>query len=315
MARRKRGNPVHGWVNFDKPLGMTSTQAVGKVRWLYDAQKAGHAGTLDPQASGILPIALGDATKTVPFLVEARKIYIFGVKWGERTDTLDVEGEIVATSDHLPSKADIEAALPAFIGEIQQAPPAYSAIKIDGKRAYDLARAGEAPEMKARAVEIDEIELLESDENTALLRIKCGKGTYIRSLARDLAHALGTEGYVISLRREAVGPFKTDTAFSLDALEELVHKGGVLAALLAVETALDDIPVLAITAEERADLKQGRAIVLLPSTQAALEAAFRPRMIGELDASRYVLAKCEDKAVALCDTRHGQLGPKRVFNM
>lgn len=315
MARRKRGNPVHGWVNFDKPLGMTSTQAVGKVRWLYSAQKAGHAGTLDPQASGILPIALGDATKTVPFLVEARKTYICGVKWGERTDTLDVEGDIVATSDHRPSKTDIEAAFPDFIGKIQQTPPAFSAIKIDGKRAYDLARAGEAPEMKSREVEIDAISLLECDENTALFEIKCGKGTYIRSFARDIAHKLGTEGYVISLRRTRVGPFETDTAFSLDALEELVHKGGVLEALLAVETALDDIPALAITAQEQADLKQGRAIVLLPSAQAALEAAFRPRMIGDLDASRYVLARFEDKAIALCDARDGQLGPKRVFNL
>ena len=145
MARRKRGNPVHGWVNFDKPFGMTSTQAVGKVRWLFKAQKAGHAGTLDPYASGILPIALGEATKTVPFLVEARKTYICGVKWGERTNTLDMEGEIVATSDHFPTRAEIEAAIPSFIGKIEQVPPAFSAIKIDGKRAYDLARAGEKP--------------------------------------------------------------------------------------------------------------------------------------------------------------------------
>lgn len=315
MARRKRGNPIHGWVNFDKPLGMTSTQAVGKVRWLHNAQKAGHAGTLDPQASGILPIALGDATKTVPFLVEARKTYMCGIKWGERTDTLDVEGDIVATSDHRPTHEEIIAALPAFIGKIMQAPPAFSAIKINGKRAYDLARAGEKLEMREREVEIDAIDLLKSDENQALLRIKCGKGTYIRSFARDLALKLGTEGHVISLRREAVGPFTENNAFSLDALEDLVHKGGVLEALLAVETALDDIPVLAITAEERADLKQGRAIVLLPSTLAALEAAFRPRMIGDLDASKYVLARFEDKAIALCDARDGKLVPKRVFNL
>jgi tRNA pseudouridine55 synthase len=315
MARRKRGNPVHGWVNFDKPLGMTSTQAVGKVRWLYQAQKAGHAGTLDPQASGILPIALGDATKTVPFLVEARKTYICGVKWGERTVTLDVEGEIVATSDHVPTKDDILAAIPAFIGEIEQIPPAYSAIKIDGKRAYDLARAGNEPEMKARTVEIDEIELLETKKDSAVFRIQCGKGTYIRSFARDIAHKLGTEGHVISLRRTAVGPFTENTAFSLDGLEDLVHKSRVFEGLLAVETALDDIPVLAVTTQEQANLKQGRAIVLLPSALAALEAAFRPRMIGDLDASRFVLARYEDKAVALCDARNGKLVPKRVFNL
>lgn len=315
MARRRRGNPVHGWVNFDKPLGMTSTQAVGKVRWLHSAQKAGHAGTLDPQASGILPIALGDATKTVPFLVEARKTYICGVKWGERTDTLDVEGDIVATSDHIPTKTDILAAIPAFIGEIEQVPPAFSAIKIDGKRAYDLARAGDNPEMTARTVEIDEIALLETKKDSAIFEIKCGKGTYIRSFARDIAHKMGTEGHVISLRRTAVGPFTENTAFSLDALEELVHKGGVFEGLLAVETALDDIPVLAVTTQEQADLKQGRAIVLLPTKLAALEAAFRPRMIGDLDASRFVLASCEDKAVALCDARDGKLVPKRVFNL
>lgn len=315
MARKKRGNPVHGWVNFDKPLGMTSTQAVGKVRWLYGAQKAGHAGTLDPQASGILPIALGDATKTVPFLVESRKTYVCGVKWGERTDTLDVEGDIVAASDNRPTDDEIEAALPAFIGKIQQAPPTFSAIKIDGKRAYDLARAGGAPKMYERQVEIDDIEVLETHQDLALFRIKCGKGTYIRSFARDFALKLGTEGHVISLRREAVGVFTETTAFSLDAMEDLVHKGGVLEALLAVETALDDIPVLAITADERANLKQGRAIVLLPSALAAIEAAFRPRMIGDLDASQYVLARFEDKAVALCDARGGQLGPKRVFNL
>ncbi|PHR93653.1 MAG: tRNA pseudouridine(55) synthase TruB [Robiginitomaculum sp.] len=319
MARRRKGNPVHGWVNFDKPYGMTSTQAVGKVRWLYQAQKAGHAGTLDPLASGILPIALGDATKTVPFLVESKKVYDCEIKWGERTTTLDAEGDVVATSDVRPNRAQIEAALPQFIGEILQTPPVYSAIKIDGQRAYDLARAGETPEMKPRPVRIDDIEVLDVGKDMAILRIFCGKGTYIRSLARDLAFALGTEGSVANLRRISVGPFalegENDCAFSLDALEELVHKGGALDALLAVSTALDDIPALAVTDDEAFDLKLGRAILVHPSAFAELRTAFRPRQIGDLDASRYVLAECEGVEIALCDARAGHLRPKRVFNL
>ena len=315
MARRKKGNPVHGWVNFDKPYGMTSTQAVGKVRWLYQAQKAGHAGTLDPLASGILPIALGDATKTVPFLVEAKKTYEVEIKWGERTTTLDAEGDVEASSDVRPTDEQIEAALPAFIGEISQIPPAFSAIKIDGKRAYDLARAGEEVEMKARPVRIYELELLKTTRDTANLRVLCGKGTYIRSLARDLAHALGTEGYVANLRRTAVGQFTQNTAFSLDAMEELGHKGGVLDALLPVSTALDDIPVLAVTEDEEFDLRLGRAILVHPSKFAELRAVFRPRQIGDLDASRFVLAIRDEREIALCEARAGQLRPKRVFNI
>ncbi len=315
MGRRRKGNPIHGWVNFDKPYGMRSTQAVGKVRWLYGAQKAGHAGTLDPLASGILPIALGDATKTVPFLVEANKTYEVVIKFGERTDTLDAEGKIVATSRVRPTKEQIQTALPSFIGEISQTPPAYSAIKIDGKRAYALARAGEAVEMKPRPVQIYELELVETTNSTATLRVLCGKGTYIRSLARDLAFALGTEGYVENLRRTAVGPFTQSTAFSLDAMEELGHKGGVLEALLAVSTALDDIPALAVTDDEEFHLRQGRAILVHPSQFATLRACFRPRQIGDLDASRFVLAKRDEREIALCEARAGQLRPKRVFNV
>ena len=315
MGRRKRGNPVHGWVNFDKPLGMTSTQAVGKVRWLYGAQKAGHAGTLDPLASGILPIALGEATKTVPFLVEASKTYTCEIGWGVRTDTLDAEGDVVAQSSVRPTTAQIEAALPAFIGEISQIPPAFSAIKIGGERAYDLARAGQAPKMKARSVTVHNIGLLKPKPDSAVLQIHCGKGTYIRSLARDIAIALGTEGSLTMLRRNSVGPFTEAEAFSLDALEDLRHKGGVLGALLAVSTALDDIPALAVTADEQFDLKHGRAIALHPSAFDVLKPAFRPRQIGDLDASRYVLIKHDDQDIALCEARAGWLKPKRVFNL
>lgn len=316
MARRRKGNPVHGWVNFDKPLGMTSTQAVGKVRWIFGAQKAGHAGTLDPLATGILPIALGDATKTMPYLVEAKKTYEVEIKWGERTDTLDAEGDVVAVSDVRPNGQEIASILPQFMGEISQIPPAYSAIKIGGKRAYDLARAGEAPKMKPRLVQIDGLEILEAlGGDTAIIRVDCGKGTYIRSLARDMAFALGTEGSVKTLRRTRVGSFTDDASFSLDALEELRHKARATEGLLPLATALDDIPVLAVNENERFDLKQGRAIVLHPSIFASLKATFRPRIIGDIDASRMVLAKHEGVEIALCEARAGQLSPKRVFNL
>lgn len=315
MPRKRKGNPVHGWVNFDKPYGMTSTQAVGKVRWLYSAQKAGHAGTLDPLATGILPIALGEATKTVPFLVEASKGYIVEIAWGEHRDTLDAEGDIISVSDVRPSRQAVEAALSAFIGEISQTPPKYSAIKIDGKRAYDLARAGEEPEMKARPVTVHGLTIIEAAQDMLTLDVHCGKGTYIRSLARDLAIALGTVGYVKNLRRTMVGPFHTGTAITLDSLEDLVHRDAAQAQLLGLETALDDIPAFAIKENELFDLAQGRAITLLPNDAKVLKAASRPRFIGDLDASRYVLAVFEEKPIALCDARAGQLSPKRVFQM
>ena len=315
MARRRKGNPVHGWVNFDKPLGMTSTQAVGKVRWIFAAQKAGHAGTLDPLASGILPIALGDATKTMPYLVAAKKTYEFEIKWGIRTDTLDAEGEVVAVSDIIPTGQEIADILPQFMGEISQIPPAYSAIKIDGKRAYDLARSGKTPKMQPRLVHIDGLEILAALGDRATIRVDCGKGTYIRSLARDMACALGTEGSIIALRRIRVGSFAEDASFSLDALEELRHKARATDGLLPLSTALDDIPVLAVNENERFDLKQGRAIVLHPSIFASLKAAFHPRFIGDLDVSRMVLAKHEGVEIALCEARAGQLSPKRVFNL
>ena len=301
MPRKRKGNPVHGWVVLDKPLGLGSTQAVGKVRWLFQAQKAGHAGTLDPLATGILPIALGDATKTMPYMVDGAKGYQFTVTWGENTDTWDAEGRVTETSDIRPSKATILAALPEFIGDIEQIPPRFSAIKVDGKRSYDLARSGKVVELKSRQVTVENYELTDMDENFATFSVACGKGTYIRSLARDLAAALGTCGHVTMLRRTRVGPFDLSQSFTLDALEKLCHRGGVLEALRPVETALDDIPVLAITEQDAKNLKQGRAIVLTPSDIAA--------------ETETVLAMWEDKAVALCDTREGQLRPKRVFNI
>jgi len=196
MPRKRKGNPVHGWVVLDKPYGLGSTKAVGKTRWLFQAQKAGHAGTLDPLATGILPIALGEATKTVPFMMDAAKSYEFEITWGANTTTQDVEGEITLTSDVRPKKEDIQNALSQFFGEIEQVPPKFSAIKVNGKRAYDLARGGETVELKSRIVQVDRFELIRCDENTAYFAVDCGKGTYIRSLARDLAATLDTCGHV-----------------------------------------------------------------------------------------------------------------------
>ncbi len=314
MGRRKKGDPIHGWLVLDKPLEMTSTQAVGKCRWLYNAKKAGHAGTLDPLASGILPIAFGEATKTVPFAQEAGKTYRFTIRWGESTTTQDAEGDVVATSDVRPTREAIEAALPAFIGDIEQVPPKFSAIKVDGERAYDLARAGEEVELEARPVRIDDLRILDMpSEDLCVLEMRCGKGAYVRSIARDLAHALDTEGHVAALRRTQVGPFTTDDAITLAALEDLVHKARALEALLPVETALDDIPALAVTDGEAFQLRQGRPVVLPPRQASELRDLRQPRVIGDKDYSKAVVAMGDDRAVAIGEARAGKLSPLRVF--
>lgn len=299
MARKRKGDPVSGWVNFDKPLGMTSTQAVGRIRRLLNAQKVGHAGTLDPLANGVLPIALGEATKTVPFMMEAVKAYEVQIVWGQARDTCDAEGEVIETSEVRPQRLQIEAVLAEFTGIIDQVPPRFSAIKIDGKRAYDLARAGEVVKMKSRKVRIESIEILDTCEENARFRVICGKGTYIRSLARDMAKALGTVGYVGALRRTRVGGFVEETVFSLDVLENLHYEGRVLESLRPVETALDDIPVMIVTDQDANDLKYGRAIGC-------------PEDFAN---SEWVLVKDASKALALCQPRDGHLAPKRVFNL
>lgn len=309
MARRKRGQPIHGWVCLDKPLEMGSTEAVSRIRRLFDAQKAGHAGTLDPLASGILPIALGEATKTVPFMMDARKVYRFTIAWGASTTTLDREGEITARSDTRPEPDRVRAALTAFVGEIDQIPPAYSAIKVDGRRAYDLARDGESFELKSRRVTIHEAAVSAApDADHIEITVLTGKGVYIRSLARDLATILGAEGHVSVLRRERVGPFTLETAVGLEFLEDLVHRGAASEGLLPVTTALDDIPDLAVTDEDAFRLRQGRSIVLLPRQVDALRARLTP---GAL----VVSAVQGDEPVALCSLKAGRLEPDRVFNL
>lgn len=309
MGRRKKGQPVHGWVCLDKPYEMGSTEAVTRIRRLFDAQKAGHAGTLDPLASGILPIALGEATKTVPFMMEARKVYRFTINWGVSTDSIDREGEIIGRSDVRPGVEQVRAALPAFIGEIQQVPPAFSAIKVDGQRAYDLAREGVEVELKSRPVTIHSAEVTDApDADHVEIRILTGKGVYVRSLARDLAVALGAEGHVSALRREQVGPFSVENAVTLDSLEEMVHRGAASEGLLPVATALDDIPELAVTDQDAFSLRQGRSIVLLPGQVETLKGQLR----GD---TRTVSVFSGQTLVALGQLRAGRIEPDRVFNL
>ncbi|HEX8232354.1 MAG TPA: tRNA pseudouridine(55) synthase TruB [Caulobacteraceae bacterium] len=308
MARRRKGAPVSGWVCLDKPAGLTSTRAVSMVRRLFDAQKAGHAGTLDPLATGILPIALGEATKTVSFLMDADKAYVFTIEWGRSTASFDAEGATTAESDVRPSREAVEAALPAFIGEIEQVPPAFSAVKVDGERAYDLARQGIELDLKPRTVTIHSARMVEApDADHVTLEITCGKGTYVRAIARDLAAALGACAHVSALRRTRVGAFTEQNAVTLETLEEMCHMRRGSEALLPVATALDDIPALAVTDEDAFRLSQGRAVVLLPRQVETL----RPR----LGANRTVLAVQGDRPVAIGEMRAGKLSPVRVFNL
>lgn len=306
MGRKKRGNPVHGWVILDKPEGMTSTQAVGKIRYIFQAQKAGHGGTLDPLASGILPIALGEATKTAPFVMDGEKIYRFQVFFGQSRTTDDREGDIVATSDVLPTLDEIKTALPAFIGTIEQKPPAYSAIKIDGKRAYDLARADQAPEMKARPVTIHDLTCDGMPEpHLADFTVTCGKGTYVRSLARDLAEALGSCGHVSLLRRIKCASFTEKDAFSLEKLEELGHSAPDSDGLLPVITALDDIPALAVSADEARRLYQGQALSFNQ---------YRSELPNGIEKDEQVfLIKTETTPVAIGTVKGTAIRPKRVL--
>jgi tRNA pseudouridine55 synthase len=308
VARRRKGDAVSGWICLDKPSDLGSTQAVGRVRRLFNAQKAGHVGTLDPLATGILPIALGEATKTVPFLMDADKAYRFTVRWGVETATFDREGAVTATSDVRPQAAAIAEALKAFVGEIGQIPPNYSAVKVDGARAYDLAREGVEMDLQPRLVTIHDARLVDvPDADHSVIEIECGKGTYVRALARDLAAALGAVAHVSELRRTRVGGFGAANAITLEKLEAMCDEGSPLEVLLPVETALDDIPELAVTTEDAFRLTQGRSIVLLPRQVETLKA--------RLGASRVVSARMGSRIVALCEMRAGRLNPTRVFHL
>jgi tRNA pseudouridine55 synthase len=312
MARKRKGDKVDGWINLDKPAGLTSTQAVGKVRRIFNAQKVGHAGTLDPLATGILPIALGEATKTIPYVQDALKTYLFTVSWGEQRDTDDGEGDVIASSDVRPVQTAIEAALPRYIGDIQQIPPKFSAIKIDGQRAYDLARGGEDVELQPRTVTIESLKLLKLNPETADFEMICGKGTYVRSLARDLALDLGTYGYVSALRRTAVGGFDLNTSISLDLLEKMGDSAALNEVLMPLDSALDDILALNIRQDEAAKLRNGQVVSLIskPDFERLKQAGF-----GDKDVIFSALARCGEKPVALVEIEGPHIRPVRVLNI
>jgi tRNA pseudouridine55 synthase len=305
--RKREKRDVHGWLVLDKPVGMTSTHAVSVIRRLFSAKRAGHAGTLDPLASGCLPIALGEATKTVPFVVDGRKAYQFTVRWGEERDTDDAEGRVVGARTERPSAEAIAALLHRFTGSIAQVPPRYSAIKIDGERAYDLAREGETVELAERQVEIHRLSLIAiPDADHAVLAAECGKGTYVRAIARDMGRALGCLGHVSELRRTVVGPFGEAQMISLERLESLCHRaavgeGNLADLLLPVETALDDIPALAVSAADAARLQRGQAVLLRGRDAPILRGPVSVKAAGRL--------------IALAEVDRGEIVPKRVFNL
>jgi tRNA pseudouridine55 synthase len=304
--RKPKGRAVSGWLILDKPVDFGSTEAVSKIKWLLNAQKAGHAGTLDPLASGMLPIALGDATKTVPYVMDGRKIYEFTVTWGEERSTDDLEGEVTASSDTRPAEQSIRDLLPNYTGVISQIPPQFSAIKIAGERAYDLAREGEVVEIPSREVEIFRLTLLGVGENEAHFEVECGKGTYVRSLARDFGRELGCYGHISNLRRTFVAPFGEDKMVPLAdlvALEEIEDRDERLAALDAylIDTAeaLSSLPHLPVTEEQAHRIKMGNPIIL------------RGRDVPVEEPEAY--ATVRGKLIAIGEIGQGEFRPKRVF--
>lgn len=299
MGRRKKGRAVSGWLVIDKPAGMSSNAVVNKVRWAFDAQKAGHAGTLDPEATGVLAIALGEATKTVPFVTDALKAYEFTVRLGQATNTDDQEGEVTATSDARPSDDEIRAALPGFEGDILQVPPQFSAVKIDGERAYARARAGEEMEIAARPLYVDSLRFVDRpDADHVTLELVCGKGGYVRSVARDLGDALGCFGHVRDLRRIWSGPFEVTDATPLDMIEAQAKDPALDAHLMPLETGLADLPELPCTPEGATRMRNGN-----PGMVRAAEAEY-----GDTAWASY-----QGQAVAVGTYRAGELHPSRVF--
>jgi tRNA pseudouridine55 synthase len=304
--RRREKRKVDGWLILDKPSGMTSTHAVSVVKRAFAAAKAGHAGTLDPLATGILPIALGEATKTVSFVMDGRKAYRFTVRWGIETDTDDAEGRVIAASEQRPDVAAIRAALPRFTGTVMQTPPKFSALKIAGERAYDLAREGEEVILEPRPVEIDRLDLVAvPDADHAEFEAGCGKGTYVRALARDLGRALGTCGHVAALRRTAVGPFGEQDAVGLDALPEPSQPGsggaGAAPVLLPAARGVAGLPALSVSRADAGRLARGQAVLL--------RGRDAPIMEG------WVAVSAQGALVALAEIEQGELRPRRIFNL
>ncbi|MFQ5953547.1 MAG: tRNA pseudouridine(55) synthase TruB [Kiloniellales bacterium] len=308
MRRRRKGKPIHGWLNIDKSPGITSTQVVARVKQLLDAAKVGHAGTLDPMATGVLPIALGEATKTVQYVMEGLKSYRFTVRWGEARTTDDRDGEVAATDPARPDRKQIDAVLPGFVGEIQQVPPRFSAVKVDGRRAYDLARADQAVELAPRKVWIERLHSVEwPDRDHTVFEVECGKGAYMRALARDLALALGTVGHLAALRRTAVGPFHAAQAITLDKLDALVHSAGRQVPLLPVETGLEDLPPFPLTGLEASRLRSGQPVSLLRRSQLG--------RIADLCDGMVLCAMSDGKVVAITRYQAGEIRPLRVLNL
>lgn len=300
MSQQKRvKRAISGWLILNKPYDMTSTQAVGKIKWLFEAKKAGHAGTLDPLATGILPIALGEATKTVPFVQDGTKIYEFDIAWGSATTTDDVEGEVIETSDHRPTEAELTDILPCFTGIITQIPPAFSAIKINGERAYDLARAGEKPDMPPREIEIEALEVLAHGEEKSTLRVTCQKGTYVRALARDIAKKLGSVAHVSRLHRAAVGPFTEDDAVSIEDLEDHADSVSRDQALRPIADALGHLDEVNLDQKQAQAVRMGNPALLLGrNAPISLEVAY---------------ATHKGDVLAIGRVEKGQFKPSRVI--
>ncbi|MFM2443384.1 MAG: tRNA pseudouridine synthase [Pseudomonadota bacterium] len=297
-APRSKRVEINGWLILDKPVGVTSTHAVSRLKRIFNARKAGHAGTLDPLASGILPVAFGEATKTVPFVQDGEKAYRFTVRWGAETDSDDSEGAITRTSEERPAPDQIVALLPRFIGTIMQTPPAYSAIKINGERAYDLARDGEEVNLAPRPVTIHALDLVRADENEAVLEAQCGKGTYVRAIARDLGRLLGCFGHVVALRRTRVGPFTEEDAVSLPELE--AEDAQPFDELLSVEAGLSEVTCIVVDRDGAARLRRGQSL-LLRGRDAPIEG--------------FAYAACGGVPVAFGPVEGGELVPSRVFNL
>lgn len=298
---RKKGRDISGWLIVDKPAGVTSTSVVGKVRWALDAKKAGHAGTLDPAATGVLAIALGEATKTVPFITDAMKCYRFMVRLGAATTTDDAEGEVIETRETRPSDTEIEAALGAFRGDIDQVPPQFSAVKVDGERAYDLAREGEVMDLKSRPLFVESLTVLSRpDADHVELEMVCGKGGYVRSIARDLGSALGCLGHVAWLRREWSGPFEASDGLTLEQIEAIARTPALDAKLLPLEVGLADLTELRATAEGAVRIKNGNAGMVIAS-----DAEFGDE----------VWVSYQGKPLGVGIYKSGEVHPNRVFNL
>ena len=307
--RRKKGRPVSGWLVLDKAYDMGSTEAVSKAKWLFQAQKAGHAGTLDPLATGVLPIAFGEATKTAPYVTDAEKRYRFTAKWGAATTTDDAEGEVTARSDKRPTREEIENALDRFIGDIEQVPPQFSAVKVRGERAYDIAREGEAVELAPRVISIRELTVVDTPSaDETVFEAVTGKGAYVRALVRDLARAVGTEGHVSALRRLAVGPFRVEDAVTVDQLEALSLMEDRDATLTPIPVALSGLPHAAVDGPQADKLRRGQAAVIAPPVAKGV----RGDAVGTVPA---VLAVLHDAPVAICELDGLKLKPTRVFNL